>query len=167
MSRGRIEGFIKGILDGLEAVYSEVKPARLKVTVKPEDMAEAARRLLSSGFDHLHSVVATDFPRDHRIEVSYIVGSVEGKLADDVVFLTTSVPRDSPELDTLSGIWPAAGLHEREQWEMLGVVFRGNDDLRPLFLEDWRDIPPLRKDYVLKRWVDEERERHGLKVERA
>jgi NADH:ubiquinone oxidoreductase subunit C len=30
--------------------------------------------------------------------------------------------------------------------------------------EDWDEIPPLLKDYKLRRWVDEERERHGLVV---
>jgi NADH:ubiquinone oxidoreductase subunit C len=50
---------------------------------------------------------------------------------------------------------------------MMGVTFKGNKNLRPLLLEDWHDIPPHRKDYVLKRWPDEERARHGLRIPKA
>jgi NADH-quinone oxidoreductase subunit C len=44
----------------------------------------------------------------------------------------TRVPRSDPVLDTLVGVFSGAGWHEREAHEMLGVRFRGNEDLRPL-----------------------------------
>ena len=138
MSQQRLEslrGIVESALSGLEASYSTVLPDRLKVTVKPDAMKEAARRLLIAGFDFLHSVAATDYPRTGEIEVSYIVGSVSEQLGDKVVFLSTRVPRDSPELGTLSDVWPAAELHEREQWEMLGVCSRATRTSGPY---SWR-----------------------------
>ena len=55
----------------------------------------------------------------------------------------------APQVPSLTDVWAAAEYHEREAFEMLGIVFEGHPDLRRLLLpEDWNDIPPLRKDYV-------------------
>lgn len=55
---------------------------------------------------------------------------------------------------TVTGLWPGAAWHERETFEMFGVVFDGFDDgtghgLRPLLLPDGFEGNPLRKDFVL------------------
>ena len=56
--------------------------------------------------------------------------------------------RESPKVPSLTDVWTGADYHERETFEMLGIVFEGHPDLRRLLLpEDWNDIPPLRKDY--------------------
>ena len=48
---------------------------------------------------------------------------------------------------TLSRIWPAAGLAEREIFDLLGLPFAGNENLAPLFLEEQFPGFPLRRDY--------------------
>ena len=48
---------------------------------------------------------------------------------------------------TLSRIWPAAGFCEREIWEMLGIPFSGNDNLKPLLLDEQFPGYPLRRDF--------------------
>jgi NADH:ubiquinone oxidoreductase subunit C len=48
---------------------------------------------------------------------------------------------------TLSQIWPAAGLAEREIFEMLGIPFSGNENLAPLLLEEQFPGFPLRRDF--------------------
>ena len=52
---------------------------------------------------------------------------------------------------SLSHIWPAAGLAEREIWEMLGLRFTGHDDLRPLLLDGQFPHFPLRQGYEAPR----------------
>jgi NADH:ubiquinone oxidoreductase subunit C len=125
---------------------------RLKVTVPPEQMRAAAlfvRDVL--GFDHLNLVGGTDYMQQHEFEVIYFVGSISKPGQQDlVVQLAERVKRDdSPKVPSLTEVWGGAEYHERETYEMLGIVFEGHPDLRRLLLpEDWNDIPPLRKDYV-------------------
>jgi NADH-quinone oxidoreductase subunit C len=63
--------------------------------------------------------------------------------------LRTSVPRDGGRLATVTDIWAGAGWHERETFEMFGVVFDGHANLVPLLLPDGFEGHPLRKDFVL------------------
>jgi NADH-quinone oxidoreductase subunit C len=65
------------------------------------------------------------------------------------LFLRTRVPRDGGRLPTLTDVWPGASWHERETYEMFGVVFDGHPNLVPLLLPDGFEGNPLRKDFVL------------------
>jgi len=124
---------------------------RVKVTVSPADMMRAAlcaRDIL--GFDHLNVVGGTDYPAQNEFEVIYFIGSVSSALQEDLVIqLAERVDKSHPSVPSLVGVWTAAEYHERETFDMLGIVFEGHPDLRRILLpEDWNDIPPLRKDYV-------------------
>lgn len=61
--------------------------------------------------------------------------------------LHVRVPRARPELPTVSAVWPTAAWHEREAYDLLGLVFGGHPDLRRILLEDGWEGHPLRKDY--------------------
>lgn len=63
--------------------------------------------------------------------------------------LRTRLPRSTPNLPTVSGVWPTASWHEREAWDMMGIMFDGHPDPRRILLEeDWVGHP-LRKDYQM------------------
>ena len=50
---------------------------------------------------------------------------------------------------TLVGVWPTADWHEREAWDLMGIVFEGHPNpVRILMEEDWEGHP-LRKDYPI------------------
>ncbi|MDH5398758.1 MAG: NADH-quinone oxidoreductase subunit C, partial [Cyclobacteriaceae bacterium] len=56
--------------------------------------------------------------------------------------------REKPEIESVCDIWRTAEFHEREIFDLFGIVFKGHPDLRRLFLDDdWQGFP-LRKDYV-------------------
>ncbi len=62
--------------------------------------------------------------------------------------LSVEVPLDPAEVDTVTDVWPAADWHERESWDMVGIVYVGHPDLRRILLKDDFIGHPLRKDYV-------------------
>lgn len=58
------------------------------------------------------------------------------------------VPADNPSVPTLFDLWPGSEAHERETFDMFGIVFTDHPDLtRILMPEDWEGHP-LRKDYA-------------------
>jgi membrane-bound hydrogenase subunit beta len=66
-----------------------------------------------------------------------------------IVSLHIDLPRDRPEVMTVSGMHPAAGIYERQIHDLFGILFTGNKNLAKIMLnEDWPDGEyPLRKDW--------------------
>jgi NADH-quinone oxidoreductase subunit C len=59
------------------------------------------------------------------------------------------VDRDDPHIPTITGLWEGAMFHEREMYDMMGIVFDGNRDLRRIYMSpDYRSFPQ-RKDFLL------------------
>jgi NADH:ubiquinone oxidoreductase subunit C len=108
-------------------------------------VVDAALRLRAAGFDYLLFVTAVDRPAEAKFEVTYLITRFDDgrQLA-----LVADIPREAPEIDTVCGVWAGADWHERETFDMFGIVFRGHPFLRRILLdEDWPGHP-LRKDYV-------------------
>ena len=140
---------IKRSLEGKAEVSYDEKSMMLKIATKPENLKNVAKVLKELGFDHVKSVTAVDDMPQKKIHVLYHASSYlrEG-LQRYVVQIECEVPRDDPEVESLADVWPSALFHERETYEMFGVVFRGHGDLRPILLPDelvgkW----PMRKDF--------------------
>jgi hypothetical protein len=74
------------------------------------------------------------------------------QLAFDMLYthylmVAASLKRDKPEVSSVSSVWRVAEWHEREAYDMFGVLYDGHPDLRRLLLDDdWKGFP-LRKDY--------------------
>ena len=65
------------------------------------------------------------------------------------LLLRTRVAAVGPHLATATGVFAGASWHERETFEMFGIVFDGHPHLVPLLLPDGFEGHPLRKDFVL------------------
>ncbi len=63
--------------------------------------------------------------------------------------LKTDVSEEKSELPTVTGVWHTADWHEREIYDMMGILFRRHPDLRRILM--WEGYPyfPLRKDFPL------------------
>ena len=116
-------------------------------TISPDRIRQAAQRLRDLGYDYLLSISAVDLPKEKRIKLVYHF--TKSSDASEIVAIETFLPRERPQIDTISDIYPAALFQEREEYEMLGVYFRGHPDLRHLLLPpEWPPgVYPLRKDF--------------------
>ena len=65
------------------------------------------------------------------------------------ILIRTVVPNDDPRLPTLTNVFAGANWHERETWEMFGIVFDGHPNLVKLLLSDEFEGHPLRKEFLL------------------
>jgi NADH-quinone oxidoreductase subunit C len=54
---------------------------------------------------------------------------------------------NSPEIETLTDLWPIANWLEREAWDMFGIKFLGHPNLKRLLMYEEFVGHPLRKDY--------------------
>jgi NADH-quinone oxidoreductase subunit C len=57
--------------------------------------------------------------------------------------------RDAPRVPSVTFLWKGAEWMEREAYDMFGIVFEGNRDLRRIYLPDEFRSHPLRKDFYL------------------
>lgn len=92
--------------------------------------------------DHLELLGGTDYK--DRIEVIYILFSMRHRHR---YVLKCRLPREEPRIHTVESVWAVANWHEREAYDMFGIVFEGHSDLRRILCpDDWEGYP-LRKDY--------------------
>jgi NADH-quinone oxidoreductase subunit C len=117
----------------------------LAVIVDPAAWDAVARQLRSTGgldFDFLFCVTAVDW-RTHLTMVYHLTSTIHRH----TLVVKIKLEPVNPEVHTVSGIWRTAEFHEREAYDLFGVVFTGHPDLRRLFMtDDWKGWP-LRKDY--------------------
>ncbi len=92
--------------------------------------------------DHLELLGGVDYK--DRIEVVYVVNSLT---YGHRYTLKCRLPRDNPRIQTVESVWKVANWHEREAYDMFGIVFEGHGDLRRILCPDDWDGYPLRKDY--------------------
>ena len=125
---------------------------QVSVTLKKNRILEICRYLHDDPelyFDYLVDVCGVDYlvRKEKRFEVVYQLYSIKHCHA---IRLKAEVPESAPEIDSVTGVWVGVNWHERECYDMFGIIFKGNLDLRRILMpEDWEGHP-LRKDYPLK-----------------
>jgi NADH-quinone oxidoreductase subunit C len=63
--------------------------------------------------------------------------------------IADGLPREEPRVPSISFLWPGAEWLEREAYDMFGIVFEGNRDLRRIYMPADYESFPLRKDFYL------------------
>lgn len=102
-------------------------------------------------FNYLSDVCGVDyFPKAPRFEVVYHLYSIPFKHR---IRLKCRI-NEGERVPTVVGIWKTANWHERETYDMYGIVFEGHPDLRRIYLWEGFEGHPLRKDYPLKGYKD-------------
>ena len=85
-------------------------------------------------------------PKPKRFSVSYHLLTV-GAAATRVRLQTWIDEGES--VPSVVSVWPTADWHEREAWDLMGVVFDGHPNPRRILMEDDWEGHPLRKDYPI------------------
>ncbi|MEC7922227.1 MAG: NADH-quinone oxidoreductase subunit C [Planctomycetota bacterium] len=128
------------VLDGVDPV----------LVVKAEAwaaVAELCRDDSRLGFNLLSCITGVDYPEREEgaeIEVIYNLDSIAN---GHELTVKVKLPRSDPRVASVESIWATADWHERETYDLLGVIFEGHHNLvRILCADDWVGHP-LRKDY--------------------
>jgi NADH/F420H2 dehydrogenase subunit C len=95
-------------------------------------------------FDYLRCLSGVDYLDE--LEVVYHLRSFRH---GHTIAVKVRLPAQDPRLPSVAHLWQAADWHERETWEMFGIVFEGHPDLRPLLTEEGLGYYPLRKSHPL------------------
>ncbi len=102
-------------------------------------------------FRQLMDVTAVDYPsKADRFEVVYQLLSLQLNLRATVKITTDE---DTP-VPSVTSVFSSAGWLEREVWDMYGIVFEGNPDLRRILTDYGFEGHPLRKDFPLTGYVE-------------
>ena len=130
-----------------EEVLGGVAPV---VVIKAQEWAAVAGLCRDDprlGFDMLSCITGVDYPEREgggEIEVIYNLDSMANH---HELTVKLKLPRGDPRVASVESIWATADWHERETYDLLGVIFEGHHNLvRILCAEDWVGHP-LRKDY--------------------
>jgi NADH-quinone oxidoreductase subunit C len=142
------EAVFEQVREHLAGVAEEATVAHgtLALLLEPARLLEVVRALKDTfGFDMFLDVTAVDWPeREPRFDVAWHLYSTREHVR---VRIKARVPEKDPTVDSLTSLYGSAGYMERECHDMYGIVFRGNDDLRPILLYEGFEGHPLRKDY--------------------
>jgi NADH-quinone oxidoreductase subunit C len=100
-------------------------------------------------FDLLTDVTAIDWSAGKSPRFT-VVWHVFSTTRHTYVRLAADCPDDTaPAMPSATGLWPGANWHERETYDMFGIIFEGHPDLRRILM--WEGYPyfPLRKEFPL------------------
>jgi NADH-quinone oxidoreductase subunit C len=102
-------------------------------------------------FSQLIDIAGVDYPdRPLRFEVVYQLLSLKHNLRVRIKLATD----DKTPVPSVTSVYSSAGWYEREAWDMYGVLFSGNPDLRRILTDYGFDGHPQRKDFPLTGYVE-------------
>jgi NADH-quinone oxidoreductase subunit C len=119
----------------------------IALIVKREKLLACLMQLRDTcDYQQLMEIAGVDWPdRDPRFEVVYCLLSLT---KNHRIRVHVATNEDQP-VPSVTGIWPVAGWLEREVFDMYGVLFEGNTDLRRILTDYGFTGHPQRKDFPL------------------
>jgi NADH-quinone oxidoreductase subunit C len=137
---------------GSYIIESRLTIMHAEVRIKRDDIAAFFRLLKLDkdlSFNMLLSVTAVDWldQKNDRFELVYHLLSLQHQYR---LRVKTWIPDEDPTAQSVSDLWEAANLLERETWDMYGITFKDHPDLRRIMMYDEFVGYPLRKDYPVQ-----------------
>lgn len=129
--------------------YAQVAAARLY------EIAQFLKNEPGLEFDALMCLSGMDYGAEAELGIVYNIHSIKHNHKFN---LRVNLPREQPTVPSVETVWRTADWHEREAYDLFGIVFEGHRDLRRILCpDDWEGYP-LRKDYVVQEYY------HGTRV---
>lgn len=144
------------VVDKLKSNFSDsvldVKEFRGETTVhiKKSDIVTVCSFLRgdeSCQFDYCSDICGADaYTPENRFEVIYNLYSIP---LNHRIRLKVFVDESDLHCPSVTSVWPAAEWPERETYDMIGVQFDGNKDMRRMYMPEEFEYFPLRKDFPM------------------
>jgi NADH-quinone oxidoreductase subunit C len=148
----------EGVLARLTGALGDVVVAareehgEIVITVARDRIKDALRLLRDDHeYQQLMEIAGADYPgRAERFEVVYMLLSLT---RNHRILVKVAAAENTP-VPTVTTLWPVAGWLEREVFDMYGVIFAGNRDLRRILTDYGFEGHPFRKDFPLTGHVE-------------
>ena len=149
-----------GVIDAAKAAIGDALidardvVGEITLVVRREAIVEVCRALRDTPgleYQQLMEIAGVDYPeRAERFEVVYHLLSLTKNRR---IRVKVSTDEQTP-VPSVTGLWPVAGWLEREVFDMYGVAFSGNEDLRRILTDYGFEGYPQRKDFPLTGHVE-------------
>ena len=149
-NEGRRDALVAALGDMV--VTSKEEHGEIALSVARDRIEDALRLLRDSHeYQQLMEIAGVDYPdRAERFEVVYMLLSVT---QNHRLLVKVSAAENTP-VPTVTTLWPNAGWLEREVYDLYGVIFAGNPDLRRILTDYGFEGHPFRKDFPLTGYVE-------------
>jgi NADH-quinone oxidoreductase subunit C len=112
-----------------------------------EELLWLLKYMTLNQFEQVVELVAIDLPRkEQRFKIVIILRSLQYNLT---IALSYTINTTRPVVKSIAYLYKSAGWLEREVWDMFGINFIGNNDLRRILTDYGFQGHPLRKDFPL------------------
>ncbi len=112
--------------------------------VQKEALKDEILKLRENGYDFLSFITAVD--KNENFEVIYLFRNLN---ENKEKFIKCIIPKENPKIPTISDIFYGANWHEREIYDLFGIIFEGHENLRRILLPEDYEGHPLRKDFPM------------------
>jgi len=146
--------FISNLVENSYKIIKKevVDQYQVSFVVEKEIVQSLLSFLKTNGWKQLSYLSAIDWIDDNKFEVVYIVFNWDKPVH---IQIRTLIDRENPVMNSILPVFPGCKYYEREAHEFFGIKFPGNPDYeKQLILEEWDDIPPLRKDFDPRAYSD-------------
>lgn len=126
-----------------QGVDYSFKGYHVEASVSPDKVVSTAEELDREGFA-LDTITGVDWMAEGQMEVVYDYLHLLKPLR---AVVRTRIPREHPEVPSISSVYPGANWHEREAHDFFGIRFLGHPNLTPFLLPEDATYHPLRKDF--------------------
>lgn len=125
---------------------TKTETRRVYATVPRENLFKVCQYIQKYlTFEHCSTVIGVDYI-DHLSTVYHLTNYYNGVMIE----LTADIPADDLHIDSVTPIWEGANWHERETYELFGIIFDGHPRLERLLTPETYQFFPFRKSYKLR-----------------
>jgi NADH-quinone oxidoreductase subunit C len=119
-----------------------------EIRVSPADVTDVMRTLHDD--PHFRFQILADLCGVDTGEKMQVVYHLWSETSPDWLrVIADGLPRDDPRVPSITFLWKGAEWAEREAYDMFGIIFEGNRDLRRIYMPPDYTSFPLRKDFYL------------------